>query len=297
MEVIRPALEPPMTLHEAEPVRALAGTADANIYEADGVGSPHALSPGQNLREAGFSGITLLETVGRVAGDSRMSIRAEAAVPRQDGVSSSNMAVDAGGLWEVAEAAQLHERTNAAVADMAVDAGEPRALAAAAQLHERTNAEVADMAVDAGEPQALAAAAQLRAPTQAQVAEALLKGFEEDESCDDECPVCNEPLGRECMMGPCMHRWCGDCHGKLRRMAKFKCPLCNQAISPKQCMLVSLKAVEVEEASGSAPVADVGAYGTKIKAVVQCIQQTLREKRDDKVRLKQACLRKSCRGC
>jgi hypothetical protein len=135
--------------------------------------------------------------------------------------------------------------------------------------------------------------AALRAPKQAEVAEALLKGFEEDEDCDDECPVCNEPLSTECMMGPCMHRWCGDCHGKLKKMANFKCPLCNQAMSPRQCMLVSLNAAEEKSVQGG-PMADVGAYGTKIKAVVQCIQQILHERCDDKVRL---CLRSGYQKC
>lgn len=128
------------------------------------------------------------------------------------------------------------------------------------------------------------------------VAQAVLAQHADGEHEEDECPVCCEPFGAQCVMGPCMHRWCQPCHGKLKKMAaatagapKLKCPLCNVEIGKRACMVVSLEAAKPAEAAEEdapppAPAGDAGAYGTKVQAVVQAVQSILCERPDDKAR-------------
>ena len=175
----------------------------------------------------------------------------------------------------------------AAAADVAGPSGASTSAAAAA----------ASLAAAALPPTAPAATVNAAAADAAAAATA-----QADE--EEECPVCAEPLVSDCMLGPCGHNWCTDCHKKLRKMAPFKCPLCNKAVSPKDVTHVKVAEpqpqsdAEMHEAGPSAAPAPGtgGSYGTKIDAVVDAVQTILTQKPDDKVSLAAAVHSYSCPG-
>lgn len=103
----------------------------------------------------------------------------------------------------------------------------------------------------------------------------------------EECPVCNEYMLTECMMSKCMHRWCQDCHNRMRKLnpGSLKCPLCNTALKAADATLVALRE-RPEQPSVDDEAALMQSFGTKIGAVVKCVKDTLAGKPADKVRLR-----------
>jgi hypothetical protein len=113
----------------------------------------------------------------------------------------------------------------------------------------------------------------------------LAQAMEEAPQGAEECPVCNDFIANECMMGACGHRWCTRCHRRMRKVqVKLKCPLCN--LEQRKVTTVSLRAPAVDEEDEmmkSAIKQLANSYGTKIDTVVQYIQKTLKEQPEDKV--------------
>ena len=128
---------------------------------------------------------------------------------------------------------------------------------------------------------------------QASAADALTDGMGLEHDAD-ECPVCQDELLADCMMGTCGHCWCNDCHKKLAGMqGPFRCPLCQTGMRLKEVTNVSIAPAEEEpmedDADGAGPSTGKsgfkvgGAYGTKVENVVATVRQILEDKPEDKV--------------
>eukprot|EP00892_Ulva_mutabilis_P001424 jgi/Ulvmu1/11282/UM073_0054.1 len=105
----------------------------------------------------------------------------------------------------------------------------------------------------------------------------------------EECPVCNEFMMNECMLSTCGHRWCSTCHTRMKKLnrgldGRLKCPLCTKSLAVREVTLVSLREPaggDPDDGSGGADL--MNSFGTKLDAVVKCVQDTLRDKPNDKM--------------